>query len=269
MRQVGRYHVEDPAKIQGRDDVWPSDRNPGGLRLRYALQALAGIRGRVLVPGCGAGRYVRAIARVRPDLTLVGGDLSLTALREARWRHPSGCYLALDAARLPFSDCAFSAAVFFDLLEHLPDYRGMLAEIARVLRPGGVLHAYVPLEAQPATIYRLLAHSQRFPIHRWKRDHVGHINRFDDEQVLRLVWEAGLEVRQVAYSFHPVGQLHDLADYWQRERQAGGPGWLPLTAVRWVTRAVFAVTWRLAYLEDRAYRGRVLASGLHLMAIKP
>ncbi len=269
MRQVGRYHVEDPAKIQGRDDLRPSDRNPGGLRLRYALQALAEARWRVLIPGCGAGRYVRAIAQARPDLELIGGDLSLTAVREARQRHAGGRYLALDAARLPFGDRAFSAVVFFDLLEHVPDYRGMLAEIARVLRPGGILHAYVPLEAQPATVYRLLEHSQRIPIHRWKRDHVGHINRFDDEQVSRLVWETGLEIRHLAYSFHPVGQFHDLVDYWQRERQAGGPGWLPLPAVRWVTRAIFAVTWRLAYLEDRIARGRMLASGLHLTAIKP
>lgn len=268
MRQVGQYHVEDPAKIQGRDDIWPSERSPGGLRLRYALGALERVGGRVLIPGCGAGRYVRAIARARPDLQLAGGDLSLTALREASRRHPGGCYLALDAARLPFSDCAFSAVVFFDLLEHVPDYRGMLAEIARVLRPGGIFHAYVPLEAQPATIYRLLERSQRFPIHRWKRDHVGHINRFDDETVVRLVWEAGLEVRWLAYSFHLVGQLHDLVDYWQRERQAGGPGWLPLPVVRLLTRAVFAVTWRLAYLEDRAYPGRALASGLHLTAVK-
>jgi SAM-dependent methyltransferase len=193
----------------------------------------------------------------------------VTAVHEARQRHPIGCYLALDAARLPFSCGAFAAVVFLDLLEHVPDARRMLSEVARILAPGGTLHAYVPLEAQPASLYQVLEHSQRWPIHRWKRDHVGHVHRYDDAQVLRLVWNAGLEVRWLAYSFHPIGQLHDLVDYWQRERVAGGPGWLPLPAVRALARAVFVVTWRLAYLEDRIYSGRVLASGLHLTAVKP
>lgn len=269
MKQVGKYHVDDPQKIQGRDDVSPHDRNLGGLRLRYALQAIAGVSGRVLVPGCGAGRYVRALARERPELQVIGGDLSLTALREARARHPDGRYVALDSAWLPFADACFAAVVFFDLLEHVPDDRRMLAEIARVLSSGGVLHAYVPLEAQPRTVYRVLEHSQRIPIHRWKRDHVGHVNRYDDQTVLRLIWEAGLTVRSLAYSFHPVGQLHDVVDYWQRERAAGGSGVLPLPLVRWLTRAVFAVTWRLAYVEDRIWAGRTLAAGLHLTAVKP
>lgn len=268
MRRIGRYDVEDPAKIQGRDDVRRDERSLAALRLRGALNALREAHGAVLVLGCGAGRYVRALARERPDLSLHGGDLSLNALGEARRRDGTAAYVALDSTRLPYRAGVFGAVIFFDLLEHVPDYRGMLDEIRRVLAPGGVLHFFVPLEGRPGTIYRLLAGSRRLPINEWKRDHVGHVNHFAGGDVIQAVWGAGLDVTDTWYGFHLAGQLHDLVDYWQRERAAGGPGWLPAPVVRLLARAIFIPTWRLSYLEDRAYTGRWLASGLHLTAVK-
>lgn len=269
MRQVGRYCVEDPRTIQGRDDVSPRGWNLGVLRVRYALEALEGVRGRVLVPGCGAGRYVRALRRERPDLWIVGGDLSRTAIHEAHRRDPEGRYAVLDACRLPFGSNAFDAVVFLDVLEHVPQPAAMIDECARVLRPGGVLHAFVPLEAQPGTLYWLLRTSERWPIHRWKRDHVGHIQRFSDLDILRLLARAGFEVQTLQYSFHLVGQIHDVLDYWQRERAAGAAGILPVWAVRLLTRLAFFVTWRLAAIEDRVNRSRALGAGLHVTAYKP
>lgn len=269
MKRVGRYDVEDPAKIQGRDEVSVTDRSLAGLRLRHALGALAAVNGRVLVLGCGAGRYVRALERERPDLILHGGDLSLHALHEARTRDARGQYVALDAGAVPYQDGAFSAVVFFDLLEHVPDYRSMLAEIGRVLAPNGVLHCFVPLEGKSDTVYSLLRDSRRIPINRWKRDHVGHINHFAAPEIFRHVWEAGLEVRDAAYGFHLTGQFHDVVDYWERERLAGGAGLLPPGAVRLLARLAFVPTWRLSYLEDRLYAGPAFASGLHLTARKP
>lgn len=269
MRQVGAYDVEDPRKIQGRDEVYRTDRSLAALRLGHALDALGTVRGRVLVLGCGAGRYVRALARERPDLTIHGGDLSLTALQEARQRDPRDHYVRLDASLLPYRDASFAGVVFFDLMEHVPEYRRMLCEIARVLAPGGVLHLFVPLEAKSDTVYSLLATSRRCPINRWKRDHVGHINHFVAEDVLRDVRRAGMEVTGTAYGFHLAGQIHDVVDYWQRERRSGSPGLLPVSAVNAIARLVFVPTWRLSYLEDRLYSGPVLASGLHLTARKP
>lgn len=268
MRQVGHYDIEDPAKIQGRDEVFSTDRSLAALRLGRALAAIEQVKGRVLVLGCGAGRYVRALARERPDLTLHGGDLSLHALHEARQRDARHHYAALEASALPYQDNVFGAVIFFDLLEHVPAYQEMLAEIVRVLRPDGVLHFFVPLEAKPGTVYTLLRHSRRLPLNRWKRDHVGHINHFVPAQVIRESWDAGINVTDVSYSFHLAGQVHDFVDYWQRERAAGGPGVIPLPAVRTLARLAFIPTWRLSYLEDRLYSGPTLASGLHLTGVK-
>src|SRR5207249_6620328 len=49
-------------------------------------------------------------------------------------------------------------------------------------------------EAQPSTLYRLLRDDRPVPIHRWKREHVGHIQRFSRQEVIRRTWQADLEV---------------------------------------------------------------------------
>jgi SAM-dependent methyltransferase len=268
MRRIGRYDIDDPAKIQGRDEVFSSDRSVAGIRLNYCLEALQRITGTVVLLGCGAGRYVRALKRSRPDLCIVGCDLSVSALREARRVDSESHYAALDASLLPFQDCSVQGVVFFDLVEHVPEHQRMLNEIQRILAPGGVLHFYTPLEDQPRSIYRLLASSDRIPLRTWKRDHVGHINFFTSTDVLRNVQDAGLRPARVAFGFHLFGQLHDLVDYWQRERAAGGSGRMPLKAVRLISRVIFLFTWRLSYFEDRLYDGSLFASGMHLSATR-
>lgn len=268
MRQVGRYDIDDPAKIQGRDEVSPNDRSVAAIRLNHCLSAFEKLTGRVIILGCGAGRYVRALKRARPDMHVIGCDLSLAALCEAREADPDGDYLALDASELPFRDSSVEAVVFFDLLEHVPAYRRMLEEIERVLTPGGALHFYTPLEDQPGSIYHLLRNSERLPLRTWKRDHVGHINFFRSNEVIQDVSTADLPVSDVRFGFHPFGQIHDLVDYWQRERIGGAKGLLPVSAVRIVARVIFLFTWRLSYLEDRMYEGKIFGSGLHLTARK-
>lgn len=263
------YSVEDPAKVQGRDEVRREDRNLGALRLVRVLDALRESTGNTLLLGCGAGRYARALSRELPGRSVVGGDLSLTALREAVATGGGPFYLALDAQNLPFTNESFGAVVFLDVLEHVPDPEVLLAECTRVLRRGGVLHYFLPLEDEPGTLYRLLRNNRPIPIHRWKHDHVGHIQRFQRGDVLRSTWAAGLPVESTNYSFHLVGQLHDILDYWQRERLSGGSGLLPVGAVKRITRVAFLATWRLAYLEDRLYRGPRFASGIHVTARKP
>jgi SAM-dependent methyltransferase len=263
------YHVDDPSKIQGRDDIIPGTRNLGEIRLERALEALGDIDGRLLLLGAGAGRYARAIANARPDLDVFAGDLSRRAIAEAVSYGGTPLYLVMDAQLLPFGDATFDAVVFFDLIEHVPSPDTLIAECRRVVRPGGVLHFFVPLEDQPRTLYRALRRNRPIPIHRWKHKHVGHIQRFDERRVRELVEAGGMPIEAISHSFHLVGQVHDLLDYWQRDRSSGGRGVVPVPVVNLITRGAFVATWRLAFLEDRLYSGSFLASGLHVTARKP
>jgi len=261
-----RYSVDDPGTIQGRDEVFLDERSLAALRLQRALAAIPETSGRLLLPGAGAGRYARAFARYRPAWDIVAGDLSAQAIEEARALGSGPEYHVFDAEQIPFEDQSFDALIFFDLIEHLPHPARFLAECRRVLTPDGVLHGFSPLEAASGTLYHVFGNDRPVPIHRWKREHVGHVQRFNTPGLLQLLWDAGFEPYEIDYSFHLLGQTHDVLDYWARERVSGGQGRMPVPAVRAITRLAFIATWRLSYLEDRLYSGPSFASGIHITA---
>ncbi len=96
----------------------------------------------ILDAGCGNGRYSRFLLRhADPDATITAFDLSPRMLDRARRRLASErvSHAMADLTRLPFRDGQFDAIVCGWVLEHLPDPRPGLNELARVLRPGGKL----------------------------------------------------------------------------------------------------------------------------------
>lgn len=105
-----------------------------GLRLRGGERALD--------VGCGMGSDVFELAtRVGPDGHVTGIDLSASLIEEAR-RRAEGQNLPVtfdtgDVQELRFEDGAFDAVRTERLLMHVPDAARSVAEMARVLRPGG------------------------------------------------------------------------------------------------------------------------------------
>jgi ubiquinone/menaquinone biosynthesis C-methylase UbiE len=91
----------------------------------------------VLEVGCGTGLILQRLARIAKRA--VGVDLSPGMLAKARARGLE--VVEADATALPFPDASFDAAVSFKVLAHVPDIRGALSEMARVVRPGGVVAA--------------------------------------------------------------------------------------------------------------------------------
>jgi SAM-dependent methyltransferase len=108
------------------------------------LRQLAGVRRPlVLDVATGTGRLPMALLRDRFPGRIVGLDLSLGMLRQAhRKLQPYGDQVRLiwqDASHLPFEDGVFDAVTCLESLEFLPRPLEALAEIVRVLAPGGVL----------------------------------------------------------------------------------------------------------------------------------
>jgi SAM-dependent methyltransferase len=100
------------------------------------------IRGckRILDAGCGNGRYTKCLLhQADRDAMLTGFDLSQSMLRRARkrLRNSRVSLVAADVTRLPYADEYFDCVVCGWMLEHLPDPRPGLRELARILRPGG------------------------------------------------------------------------------------------------------------------------------------
>lgn len=112
-----------------------------GRLIRPAAFDVRGAR-RILDAACGNGRYSRFLLRhADPDAKLTTFDLSPRMLQRARARLRSDrvTYAVADLTRLPYGAGSFDAAVCGWVIEHLPDPRPGLRELARVLAPGGKL----------------------------------------------------------------------------------------------------------------------------------
>jgi ubiquinone/menaquinone biosynthesis C-methylase UbiE len=91
--------------------------------------------------GCGEGRLTRDLRGL--GHRAIGIDSSGSMIAAAREADPDGDYLHADAAALPFEDGAADLAIAFMSLMDMDDMPGAVAEIGRVLEPGGRLVAAV------------------------------------------------------------------------------------------------------------------------------
>ncbi|MFF1920023.1 class I SAM-dependent methyltransferase [Streptomyces sp. NPDC058221] len=102
----------------------------------------------VLDAGCGTGRALPALrAAVGPGGTVLGADLTAAMLDSAvrAGRDRSGLLIQADAARLPLRARAVDAVFAAGLISHLSQPGPDLAELARVVRPGGRLALFHPI----------------------------------------------------------------------------------------------------------------------------
>jgi SAM-dependent methyltransferase len=116
------------------------------MRRRRSLvrEALAAAPGeRILDVGCGPGFYVRELLdEVGSGGAIVGVDASPDMLALARARcagHENAAFLEGSAAALPVEDGQFDALLCVQVMEYVADPGAALAEMHRVLRPGGRL----------------------------------------------------------------------------------------------------------------------------------
>jgi SAM-dependent methyltransferase len=136
---------------------WPAKYAEGGrlagrlLQLAGAVSELAPPGGELLDLGCASGELARHLAGCGYRVT--GCDIAPTMLRQAaaadvrhavRWVRLEPGWQAL-----PFADGSLDAVVSASVLEYVPDPGAVLAECARVLRPGGVLVCTVPDMTHP------------------------------------------------------------------------------------------------------------------------
>jgi len=109
---------------------------------------------RVLDMGCGAGRHAFEMYRRGGDVVAfdqdgdeLAGVLDLFAAMRDAGEVPDGAEADIkqgDALSLPFADGEFDRVVAAEVLEHIPDDTTAIAELARVLRPGGTMAVTVP-----------------------------------------------------------------------------------------------------------------------------
>jgi SAM-dependent methyltransferase len=135
------------------NDVWASgdayEPYIGRWSRAVARQFLAWLgtppAGRWLDVGCGTGALTETVLEVTHASEVVGIDPSAEYVAYARSRVPDPRvhFDVADARALPFATAAFDGAVSGLVLNFVPDPAAAVAEMARVVRPGGAVAAYV------------------------------------------------------------------------------------------------------------------------------
>lgn len=186
------------------------------LTVRYdRLQLEAGMR--LLDLGCGGGRHAFEAARRGAGVVALDADLAeikdVAAMFSALGAQTptEGRAVGGDALHLPFPDGCFERVVAAEVLEHLPDDESALAELVRVLGPGGILAVTVPAWLPERVCWALSSdyHAPAVP--------GGHVRIYSAGGLRALLAGAGLTV----LASHRAHALH--SPYWWL-RCAVGPG---------------------------------------------
>lgn len=136
---------------------------------------------RVLDIGCGVASTLTAF---HPDYACVGYDLSPDAIGFARAQHPEFELHVGASSAAARSVPAVDVVLLNDVIEHVPDDRAMVAEVAAAMRPGATLIITVPADM------RLWSpHDER----------MGHYRRYDEPMLARAVDGLPLEPLMVSH----------------------------------------------------------------------
>jgi ubiquinone/menaquinone biosynthesis C-methylase UbiE len=117
----------------------------------------------VLDLGCSSGYLLEDLRAQLPHAQLIGIDLIASGLRAAHAHVPDALLLQADVCSLPLNDACIDVIVSANLLEHVPDDQRALAQMRRILRPGGRAVIVVPVGPHLYDYYdRLLGHQRRY-----------------------------------------------------------------------------------------------------------
>jgi SAM-dependent methyltransferase len=165
---------------------------------------------RVLDLGCGAGRH--AFECLRRGALVVAADFDASELEAVTGligamdqagevpAHAAGFGVRADALALPFPDGVFDKVICAEVLEHLRDDVGAMVELARVLRPNGLLAISVPRYG-PELVNWMLSEQYHSVAG-------GHIRIYRRAQLFARLRRAGLE----PVASHHAHALH--SPYW-------------------------------------------------------
>jgi SAM-dependent methyltransferase len=184
--------VDLVANVEGRH-FWFAARNDVILStMRRVVGPVAGLR--LLDIGCGTGFVTAALEAAGMDAW--GVDMHRVALRHARARVRGPLFSGHTTALPFFRD--FDVASLFDVIEHIDDDAGALANAATVLRPNGFVVATVPAGPNLWTAYDAV---------------IGHKRRYDRQRLTSVLRQARLEVRYIGY-FSCLPLLAQIAQRW-------------------------------------------------------
>lgn len=167
--------------------------------------------------GCGTGRHTFEALRRGADVVALDQDAddlqtvqgTVAAMVDAGQIAPPGAPVTLraDALALPFPDASFDRVIAAEILEHVPEDGAVIAEIVRVVKPGGMVALSVPRRWPERVCWALSEAYHQVP--------GGHVRIYRGDRLLAALVAGGLQ---------PVGSHHAHAlhsPYWWLRCAAG------------------------------------------------
>jgi ubiquinone/menaquinone biosynthesis C-methylase UbiE len=124
----------------------------------------------ILEVGCSSGFMVRRLHEEWPAATVMGSDFVREPLEKLAGSHPAIPLMQFDLVQCPLPPASIDAAVLLNVLEHIRDDQGAMAQIARILKPGGVAILEVPAGPHLYDPYdEYLQHERRYTASTFRR----------------------------------------------------------------------------------------------------
>jgi ubiquinone/menaquinone biosynthesis C-methylase UbiE len=178
----------------------------GAKEIAERLSKIAG--GRVLDVGTGKGKFIETLMKTLKTFdSFVGVDIDTDDLATAREKIPDTAvqFLEMDAKHLEFADASFDTVCIAFSLHHLTDISQVLAEMKRVLKPGGYLiveEMYQGGEQSKAQRTGILEHHWTAKVDRLLGVH--HNETLTQKQILLALDAMQFENLEVLYSSRNV-----------------------------------------------------------------
>jgi SAM-dependent methyltransferase len=174
-----------------------------GLKATFVVSRV-GDDSTVLDVGCGGGKMLRTINVHRRGVMRLGCDVVVP-----NDVHGDFVFTPLDGPTglLPYDDASVDVALLVDVLEHVERPETVLNEIARILRPGGRMLAFIPIEGEPISWFSAFRAVLGNDLYVRTKDH---INSFTHAQVEQML-ASRFVVDERRYLYHFFGQLMDAA----------------------------------------------------------
>lgn len=229
----------------------PTAHDLPALKLSFLLR-LAPARGTLMELGSGEGKVLRTIGRARPALKLLGCDV-----RDVPPPDQAFEFRRIDGNTIPAGAGELDAVVFADVLEHVADPAQTLRELWRVLRPGGTLLGFVPLEGEPLSAYAFYRALLGQDLYRHTKEHTQSFTRREVRTLLR-----DFELLEEQHAYHALGQWLDASffalarlprvqRFWWTENHYYQPERRELSALPRALNGLLTLGNRLAYAESR------------------
>jgi SAM-dependent methyltransferase len=136
-------------------------------------------RNAILEVGCSSGFLLHDLVTDWPGSLVIGSDYIPGPLNRLAERVPTLPLLRFDLVKCPLPSASLNAVVLLNVLEHIEDHKSATAQVARILKPGGVAVIEVPAGPHLYDAYD---------------EYLRHFRRYRLDELCRMVEAAGLRV---------------------------------------------------------------------------